>query len=76
MGSDKRPDVIPEEDYRQSWRRILLLILAVTVHNIPEVFFNLFKQFLSYLIFRVSPLVSDSDQQEKQNKRLLNRHSI
>lgn len=36
MGSDKRPDVIPEEDYRQSWRRILLLILAVTVHNIPE----------------------------------------
>ncbi|ULU12534.1 hypothetical protein L5515_001729 [Caenorhabditis briggsae] len=34
--SDKRPDVIPEEDYRQSWRRILLLILAVTVHNIPE----------------------------------------
>ncbi|EGT32781.1 hypothetical protein CAEBREN_08792 [Caenorhabditis brenneri] len=34
--TDKRPDVIPEEDYRQSWRRILLLILAVTVHNIPE----------------------------------------
>lgn len=36
IGTDKRPDVIPEEDYRQSWRRILLLILAVTVHNIPE----------------------------------------
>ncbi|EFP12362.1 hypothetical protein GCK72_002602 [Caenorhabditis remanei] len=36
IGSDKRPDVIPEDDYRQSWRRILLLILAVTVHNIPE----------------------------------------
>uniref|UniRef100_A0A1I7XNK5 Zinc transporter ZIP11 n=1 Tax=Heterorhabditis bacteriophora TaxID=37862 RepID=A0A1I7XNK5_HETBA len=25
-----------DEDYRTSWRRILLLILAVTVHNIPE----------------------------------------
>uniref|UniRef100_A0A8R1DYQ6 Zinc transporter ZIP11 n=1 Tax=Caenorhabditis japonica TaxID=281687 RepID=A0A8R1DYQ6_CAEJA len=39
VGND-RPDVIPkllqEQDFRQSWRRILLLILAVTVHNIPE----------------------------------------
>ncbi|KAJ1369750.1 hypothetical protein KIN20_031298 [Parelaphostrongylus tenuis] len=25
-----------EEEYRSSWRRIMLLILAVTVHNIPE----------------------------------------
>lgn len=25
------------EDYKTSWRRILLLILAVTMHNIPEV---------------------------------------
>ncbi|CAB3408683.1 unnamed protein product [Caenorhabditis bovis] len=34
---ESRPDVIPTDaDYRQSWRRIILLILAVTVHNIPE----------------------------------------
>ncbi|PIO52748.1 hypothetical protein TELCIR_25944, partial [Teladorsagia circumcincta] len=26
-----------EDEYRSSWRRIMLLILAVTVHNIPEV---------------------------------------
>ncbi|VDL68199.1 unnamed protein product [Nippostrongylus brasiliensis] len=25
-----------EDEYRSSWRRIMLLILAVTVHNIPE----------------------------------------
>lgn len=34
----KRPDVVKgtSSEYETSWRRILLLILAVTVHNIPE----------------------------------------
>ncbi|CAI5438978.1 unnamed protein product [Caenorhabditis angaria] len=36
--NENRPDLIPSraDEYRQSWRRILLLILAVTIHNIPE----------------------------------------
>ncbi|PAV66742.1 hypothetical protein WR25_10490 [Diploscapter pachys] len=40
IGTDNlhRPDVVKDlaHEYQTSWRRILLLILAVTVHNIPE----------------------------------------
>lgn len=32
----KSPTVTEHEEYMISWRRILLLIMAVTVHNIPE----------------------------------------
>ena len=44
IGTDNlhRPDVVKDlaHEYQTSWRRILLLILAVTVHNIPEVVFK------------------------------------
>ncbi|VDM56864.1 unnamed protein product [Angiostrongylus costaricensis] len=33
---EKETKGLDEEEFRSSWRRIMLLILAVTVHNIPE----------------------------------------
>lgn len=35
-GVDKEAIRLAEQNYALSWRRILLLIMAVTVHNIPE----------------------------------------
>uniref|UniRef100_A0A0K0G2M3 Zinc transporter ZIP11 n=1 Tax=Strongyloides venezuelensis TaxID=75913 RepID=A0A0K0G2M3_STRVS len=35
-GVDKEAVRLAEQNYALSWRRILLLIMAVTVHNIPE----------------------------------------
>ncbi|TKR92824.1 hypothetical protein L596_007398 [Steinernema carpocapsae] len=36
IGPDTQSVSLMSEESQQSWRRILLLILAVTVHNIPE----------------------------------------
>ena len=38
IDSDTKRPAVTVEEKRRSWRRILLLIVAITVHNIPGMF--------------------------------------